>query len=126
MSEFLSKQQQKRPVTSKITEKSNRTFSVESKPTLQKNPASLQRCKTTMSANSRSVQFAEDLFTEHITRSFSDFSSLGKEKETQAADIALHALDTVWELGSYALKSSPYLMELYDEQEKLYTSLFYP
>jgi len=79
-----------------------------------------------MSANSRSVQFAEDLFTEHISRSFSDFSSLGKEKETQAIDIALHALDTVWELGSYALKSSPYLMELYDEQAKLYTSLFNP
>lgn len=89
------------------------------------NPVNNRR-KSISSSNGR--KFAEDLFNDHITKSFSNMHSFLSSKESakpvDLPDIALHALDTVWELHSYVLKYSPLLEEMYDQHTALQTPEF--
>lgn len=85
----------------------------------------------------RVEKFAEDLLNKHYQRTLGyplcddPVKRIEPGKAVQASvflqnylnnltiDIALHALDTIWELHSYALQNSPFLSQLIEHQLSL-------
>jgi len=114
LSEFFFKHQQKKSNTYKTFK--NSEDSSELNKWLQNSSKGycLQKNKTEIST----TKSAEGLSLENLTESFNDFSNL--EPTSQKFNIALHALNTVWELNSHVLESSPFLTELYQEHVELY------
>lgn len=71
---------------------------------------------------SRLQQYAEDLLADHIRKSFQEMKNStdnSNKIENKLPDVALNALDTIWELHKSVLSESPFLQQLLNEQLKL-------